>query len=132
MSIEFDIKLSLELDGITVDMEESTAAGLHGIAARWRERKQALEAHIFDGQPKPRSTQDRIDYYEYIQSPAWRQKAEAAKQRAAQRCQVCNRHKREVRLNAHHRTYERLGSELPEDLTVLCEDCHRLYEENKR
>jgi hypothetical protein len=27
-------------------------------------------------------------------------------------------------LNVHHRTYERRGYELPEDLTVLCVACH--------
>jgi hypothetical protein len=28
------------------------------------------------------------------------------------------------RLEVHHRTYERLGRERPEDLLVLCEKCH--------
>lgn len=32
------------------------------------------------------------------------------------------------RLHVHHRTYERLGEELPEDLVVLCEVCHEAYE----
>lgn len=74
----------------------------------------------------------KIDYYEYIQSPEWRERADAAKERAGHRCQVCNRGKADgVILNAHHRTYERLGSELPEDITVLCKPCHELYEKNK-
>lgn len=73
----------------------------------------------------------RVDYYEYIKSPAWKAKAAAAKKRAGYRCQVCNRHKKEVRLEAHHRTYERLGNERPEDITVLCRDCHELYEANR-
>jgi len=74
----------------------------------------------------------KINYYEYIQSPVWRAKAEAAKERAGHRCQVCNRGKADgVILNAHHRTYERLGNELPEDITVLCKHCHELYEKNK-
>lgn len=73
----------------------------------------------------------RLDYYEYIASSEWKQKANAAKERAGYRCQVCNRHKKEVVLDAHHRTYERLGNERPEDITVLCRDCHELYETNK-
>ena len=70
----------------------------------------------------------RIDYYTYISSPEWRTKANAAKQRAGNRCQVCNRPSTEIQLDAHHRTYERLGHEPPEDITVLCRGCHELYE----
>lgn len=73
----------------------------------------------------------RVDYYEYIRSPQWRRRADAAKRAAGDRCQVCNRHKSEVTLDAHHRTYERLGHERPEDVTVLCRDCHELYERGK-
>jgi 5-methylcytosine-specific restriction endonuclease McrA len=72
----------------------------------------------------------RVNYYEYIASPAWRAKADAAKKAAGYRCQVCNRDG--VKLDAHHRTYARLGHERPEDITVLCRDCHELYETNKR
>lgn len=74
----------------------------------------------------------RLIYSEYIVSPAWKNKADAAKQRAGYRCQVCNRHKNEVILDAHHRTYERLGHERDEDITVLCRECHEMYETDKR
>lgn len=74
----------------------------------------------------------KIDYHEYIQSESWRQKATEAKERAGWRCQICNAHKDEVTLDAHHRTYERLGNELPEDITVLCRICHTIYEETKK
>jgi hypothetical protein len=67
---------------------------------------------------------ERPEYYEYIQSPAWKAKAEAAKKRAGYKCQVCNG---THRLEAHHRTYDRLGNERPEDITVLCHSCHELY-----
>lgn len=73
----------------------------------------------------------RLDYSDYIKSPEWKQKAAVAKKRAGYRCQVCNRHKNEVVLDAHHRTYARLGHERPEDITVLCRNCHELYEANK-
>lgn len=69
----------------------------------------------------------RVDYKTYIHSEAWHRKAEAAKRRAGYRCQVCNRSKDEVTLDAHHRTYANLGHERPEDVTVLCRDCHKLY-----
>jgi hypothetical protein len=75
----------------------------------------------------------RVDYYKYIKSPEWKRKANAAKKRAGYRCQVCNHGRDEgARLEAHHRTYARLGHEKPEDITVLCSDCHELYEVNKR
>lgn len=70
----------------------------------------------------------RVDYRTYIASPEWKAKADAAKERAGYRCRVCNRG---GRLDAHHRTYERLGHERDEDITVLCHNCHELYERNK-
>ncbi len=72
------------------------------------------------------------NYKEYIKSQEWREKAEEAKARAGNRCQVCNRSRAEVQLDAHHRTYERLGNERPEDISVLCRECHQLYEDTKK
>lgn len=67
------------------------------------------------------------DYYHaYLKSATWQAKANEAKRRAGYRCQVCNSPER---LEAHHRTYERLGCELPADLTVLCAVCHSLFSE---
>jgi hypothetical protein len=37
-----------------------------------------------------------------------------------------------VRLHMHHRTYERLGAELPSDLQVLCRPCHERADERRR
>ena len=68
-----------------------------------------------------------IDYQKYIQSPEWKEKALKAKERTGWRCQICNRHGDRKQLHAHHRTYERLGNELPEDITVLCPDCHEKF-----
>ena len=70
----------------------------------------------------------KVSYRAYIKSPAWKRKAGAATKRAGYRCQVCNRGKQDgARLDAHHRTYERLGNERREDITVLCDDCHRTF-----
>lgn len=81
---------------------------------------------------KEQETQKSVRYQEYLKSTTWRKRAEEAKARAGNRCQICNRSRAEVQLEAHHRTYERLGNELPEDITVLCRDCHQLYEDNKQ
>lgn len=67
-----------------------------------------------------------VDYGAYIRSAEWERKARAARERAGFRCQVCN-DPHQV-LHTHHRTYARLGHERPSDLTVLCADCHRLFE----
>ena len=71
-------------------------------------------------------------YREYIESEEWRRKAVQAKERAGWRCQVCNRRGDEVTLDAHHRTYARLGRERPDDITVLCRECHQMYSEARK
>lgn len=72
----------------------------------------------------------RTKYQAYLNSSEWKEKAEAAKKRAGYRCQLCNRPRGVVKLEAHHRTYERVGRELDEDITVLCGECHALFEMN--
>jgi hypothetical protein len=67
---------------------------------------------------------ESVNYREYIVSQEWKEKADAAKERAGYRCQVCNS---PDNLNAHHRTYENLGHEKPEDLFVLCQNCHEIF-----
>lgn len=66
----------------------------------------------------------KVDYHEYIKSPEWRERATQAKERAGWRCQTCNVPGDYSILDAHHRTYERLGHEDPDDITVLCRPCH--------
>jgi hypothetical protein len=63
-------------------------------------------------------------YRQYLQTVEWRQRADATKARFGRRCALCNA---EGTLEAHHRTYERVGNELPDDLTALCADCHAGY-----
>jgi hypothetical protein len=63
-------------------------------------------------------------YSEYLESPAWRARRDAAIARAEGRCQLCNSSRR---LNVHHRTYERVDNERDGDLTVLCQKCHERF-----
>lgn len=67
-------------------------------------------------------TKQGQQYRAYLQSDGWQVRREGALRRAGHRCQLCNGSER---LQVHHRTYERVGNELPEDLTVLCFGCHR-------
>jgi 5-methylcytosine-specific restriction endonuclease McrA len=65
-----------------------------------------------------------MPYDEYLETPEWAEKRDAALKRAGHRCQICNA---SGSLNVHHRTYENRGDERSEDLTVLCDQCHALF-----
>ena len=70
-------------------------------------------------------TKTYVDYSQYIESSIWRDRSRAAMHRAHYRCNLCGATDR--KLNTHHNTYDNLGNEKPEDLTVLCEDCHTAH-----
>ncbi len=76
------------------------------------------------------------EYKAHLRSPEWRAIRRAALERAGFRCEFCNRAKAPGRpLQVHHRTYERLGHELPGDLTVLCGGrggCHAAADRQRR
>lgn len=69
------------------------------------------------------------DYADYLRSAAWRERAVAAKERAGGRCALCG--DSEARLEAHHVSYARVGSERAEDLTVLCAVCHEAFHDQR-
>jgi restriction endonuclease Mrr len=66
-----------------------------------------------------------MSYRDYLRTPEWRQTRAAALERAGHCCSLDVTHTED--LEAHHRTYERLGHELASDLVVLCRKCHRLH-----
>lgn len=63
------------------------------------------------------------DYVAYINSQAWKELARAINKHAGE----CALWTSVVNLEVHHRTYARLGHELPSDLIVLCSKCHRRH-----
>lgn len=69
-------------------------------------------------------TNTSIGYRAYLMTEAWAKRRDAALERAKHRCQVCNS---PADVEVHHRTYERVTNELPEDLTVLCARCHGFF-----
>jgi hypothetical protein len=73
------------------------------------------------GQTQPKAVRDDPTYMAYLKSPEWATKRMAALARAGGNCERCAAPAREV----HHRTYERVGAERPEDLQALCAPCHR-------
>jgi hypothetical protein len=70
-----------------------------------------------------------MPYAWYLKTNHWNRLRDKAHERAGNRCQVCNAG---GLLDVHHRTYERRGAELPEDLIVLCRSCHETFHKNGR
>jgi len=68
-------------------------------------------------------------YADYLRGAAWRERAVAAKERAGGRCALCG--DLEARLEAHHVSYARVGSERAEDLTALCAVCHETFHDRR-
>jgi 5-methylcytosine-specific restriction endonuclease McrA len=63
-------------------------------------------------------------YQDYLKSPEWEAMRTQALAFFGHRCQLCNSPEK---LQAHHRTYARLGQEDITDLIVLCDTCHRRH-----
>ena len=70
------------------------------------------------------------EYTAYISSLQWQTKRRDAIMRAKNQCEhVDNKNarcKNRGNLEVHHKTYERLGKELPGDLMVVCKSCHKI------
>lgn len=79
-----------------------------------------------------RQAKRRKCYQAFLGSPAWKVLRAAALDLAGYRCQGEHTHGMTTvrcgetdRLTVHHQTYARFGGrEQPEDLLVLCRDCH--------
>lgn len=69
------------------------------------------------------------DYDDYLTSDEWAVRRTYYIAKAMGRCQICNKAggPNGRGLNAHHRTYARVGAELDADVVVLCRDCHALF-----
>ncbi|NEZ63013.1 HNH endonuclease [Leptolyngbyaceae cyanobacterium CCMR0082] len=68
-----------------------------------------------------------MPYTTYLKTFHWQMKRREAFKSAGRSCQICNCRHHPGGLTVHHRTYERVGEELPEDLIVMCRDCHDLF-----
>jgi hypothetical protein len=66
-----------------------------------------------------------MDYTDFLKTPEWDATRRAMLRKAKYTCQLCN--KDGVTLNVHHKTYERIGEELTDDLIVLCKSCHAKF-----
>ena len=67
----------------------------------------------------------REKYLAYLQSWEWRAKCRLIRERDRDRCVHCHRSSYDdVSIQVHHRTYERLYREKPDDLETCCNICH--------
>jgi 5-methylcytosine-specific restriction endonuclease McrA len=66
------------------------------------------------------------DAYEAaLRSAHWRELRRTVRVRRGNRCEACGATAAEKPLELHHRHYDTLGRERPEDVRLLCVDCHR-------
>lgn len=65
-----------------------------------------------------------LPYKAYLKTEYWAIRRKRKLEAADHKCQLCNV---SGELHVHHRTYERRGSELDEDLIVLCKHCHAKF-----
>jgi hypothetical protein len=70
----------------------------------------------------------RMTYPEYLQTPHWIGISKRIKERDSYSCVLCNS---KDRIEAHHRTYQRLGRELDTDLHTLCRKCHSKFHDKR-
>jgi 5-methylcytosine-specific restriction endonuclease McrA len=71
-------------------------------------------------------------YTKYLESLQWKVQREKALRRAGFKCERCGMEFKHMMLHVHHKNYERLGKELPEDLEVLCLECHPKADEERK
>lgn len=61
-------------------------------------------------------------YHNYLKSIKWRNFSNRVKAQRNHTCEICG--VKSYTLHAHHLTYERVFQENPNDIQVLCADCH--------
>ena len=66
----------------------------------------------------------RMSYKDYLKTEHWQKTRISALIKSGYKCQLCGS---THNLNVHHNTYKNRGNEKPEDLIVLCKDCHAKF-----
>ena len=98
-----------------------------GVNPKWRicvscRAFRELDLELLRKKPGERLTAaHRAAYAAYLRTPQWRERRARALKRARNKCSLCSSKRR---LEAHHRTYVRIGQERDEDIVVICSSCH--------
>jgi hypothetical protein len=87
-----------------------------------------LEARARRRRREARKQRQR-EYQRYLRSDGWKLRRQPALDRAGGFCEDCGARSR---LEVHHLTYKRIGSERPKDLVAVCERCHGVRHRGKR
>lgn len=66
---------------------------------------------------------------EYLRTQEWRDTRERMLFHFHRSCQICSS---KYRVQVHHNTYDRFGSEQPRDLLVVCAECHARHHKDGR
>jgi hypothetical protein len=66
----------------------------------------------------------KMPFEEYRLTPEWRARRNRVLLRAGNKCELCYA---SGLIDVHHRTYERYGDELHNDLIALCRPCHQQH-----
>lgn len=74
---------------------------------------------------------DSRTYSEFLDTPLWKYESSLYKIMCNFTCSMCKNQYWPTYLVLHHKSYDHLGSELehPEDVTVLCRECHKKVHE---
>lgn len=114
----------------TLEQVEQSADALLTMLRRW-DHVTTSDYVRLDGEIYEATTRvlRAMPYDEYLRTDHWQATRSEALERAHHHCQVCNS---ADRLQTHHRSYQRRGEEAPEDLIVLCANCHKTFHENGR
>jgi len=107
-------------DGCEVSQQKITEKEDSEYSKRWDMENEIRQANY----KIRRKELDDMTYKEYLQTPEWKEIRTRAYRRAGFTCALCNNG---GQLNCHHRNYTRRGHERPNDLIVLCEDCHQRH-----
>ncbi len=71
-----------------------------------------------------------LNYELYLQNDyGWRDFRDTIIKTRDSQCEKCHS---EIDLEVHHKTYNNVGNEKPEDVIVLCEPCHCLLHRERR
>lgn len=71
------------------------------------------------------------EYIKYLQSPEWKAFKAIIVQERKNKCEQCESDGKNTCIDLHHITYVRLGHELPQDVKLLCRNCHEAVHQRK-
>ena len=88
-------------------------------------KKQRAKQHRKTMWKPPRN---KAEYAAYLASPKWKRTRKKTIKERGLTCEYCGSTRS---IEVHHLNYDHIGFEWPEDLLVLCRNCHKTMHEDK-